>query len=338
MRAALLALLLLAVPASANDSTGFMATTGLELRRTPAIAMLSEELVIGPERIAVDYVFRNHTDQAVTTLVVFPLPDIDLSVYPDAANWNIPHRDVANFLDFTVTVAGQAVSPQLEQKAMVGARDVSAVLRDNGLDFTRYQWGDLAAEAIARLPAEARYALRRAGATTRKWDQDWPAWRLQTRYWWEQAFPPNQDLAVAHRYRPFAGQAALGGPAFRADGPMARHRGGEGPGADRRPATQRYCVDAGTAAAARRLTRRGPDSGFEAVEIEYILQTARNWSGRIGRFRLVLEKDSAETVMSLCWRGDLRRESPTRFVFETRNWLPDQDIRVAFLRQRAANP
>ena len=88
MRLALLPLLL-ASPALANDGFGGLAATGLTFGQTDAVAMEEEDLFISIDRIAVDYVFRNLTDQDVTGEVIFPLPPIHVG-YILESQWNLP--------------------------------------------------------------------------------------------------------------------------------------------------------------------------------------------------------------------------------------------------------
>lgn len=64
--------LLAAIPAFANDGFGGLSATGLTFGRTDAVAMEEERLFIGIDRIAVDYTFRNTTDQDVTGEVISP--------------------------------------------------------------------------------------------------------------------------------------------------------------------------------------------------------------------------------------------------------------------------
>ncbi|TIU61050.1 MAG: DUF4424 domain-containing protein, partial [Mesorhizobium sp.] len=71
------ALALLAMPAFANDSIAELGTGGLILSRSDAVAMESEDLYISPEKVTVDYVFRNNTDKDVDAIVAFPMPDIE---------------------------------------------------------------------------------------------------------------------------------------------------------------------------------------------------------------------------------------------------------------------
>ncbi len=71
------ALALSATPVFANDSIAELGTGGLILSRSDAIAMESEDLYISPEKVTVDYVFRNNTDKDVDAIVAFPMPDIE---------------------------------------------------------------------------------------------------------------------------------------------------------------------------------------------------------------------------------------------------------------------
>ena len=74
--AALLAAVLLAAPAAANDSVASMGAGGLVLGRTDGIEMRSEDLYVSAREIRVRYRFYNRTDQDISTLVAFPLPDL----------------------------------------------------------------------------------------------------------------------------------------------------------------------------------------------------------------------------------------------------------------------
>ena len=71
-----LALLALTSPALANDSVAGFALGALELRQTDSIRMVSEVLVLSPQEVSVDYVFRNTTAAPVSAIVAFPLPEL----------------------------------------------------------------------------------------------------------------------------------------------------------------------------------------------------------------------------------------------------------------------
>ena len=99
--------------AYANDSIGELGTGGIILSRTDAVQMVSENLSIGLDKVTVDYVFKNSTDKDVDTLVAFPMPDIDGTVYDRAY---IPDDQSDNFLGFEVTVDGKEVKYYLKDK------------------------------------------------------------------------------------------------------------------------------------------------------------------------------------------------------------------------------
>ncbi len=328
----LLALLGLALaPAgSANDSTGFMGTHGLELARTDAIRMVSEDLFIGPERIAVDYVFRNVTGAPVSTLVIFPFPSVDMSVGPTAANWAFPAGG-REFLGFETSVDGRPVTTTLERRAFLKGAEVTDVLRAAGiLDVS--PWADAAGRttdldrvAAGLPPAVAADLVRRGLLGEGEFSDRDPQWTLALKAHWTQVFPPDRDVRVTHVYRPFVGTALVMDPGA-VDGrqPVGRYL------QDAPPDDDRYCVDPPTRRGMAAMRTRTPADTYIAMEIEYVLRTGANWHGPIGRFRMTIDKGRPENILSLCWSG-LRRTAPTRFEFEARDWTPDRDVRLLIL-------
>lgn len=326
LRTVVAAALLLSAPALANDSTGFQGTTGIELTTTDAIRMVSEDLFIGLEEIRVSYVFRNVSDRPVETLVVFPLPDLDLSLGSTAPNWGFP-ADGPDFLDFRLWIDGQPVAPALERRAFHQGREVTRELEAAGaLDLV--PWGrDSYDEQVKRLAPGVLDRLRRAGLVQEGEDENTPQWHLQNRYHWRQTFPVGRDVAVRHVYKPFVGTAILGPDVTGIDGRgvVGRFVGEPADNGDR------YCLDAGTRRALAAAQTRNPAerAEFGAAEIEYILTTARNWRGPIGRFRLTLDKGAADNIISLCWDG-LNKTGPTTFESTKTDFVPDRDIKLLY--------
>ena len=93
--------------ALANDTTAVLKTGGLEFTRSTDISMEKEVLFISMKEIRVDYVFRNSSDKAIDTLVAFPMPDIEGGPMSDVSSGD---QNQDNFLDFTVTQDGEAIS------------------------------------------------------------------------------------------------------------------------------------------------------------------------------------------------------------------------------------
>ncbi|AWB23689.1 DUF4424 domain-containing protein [Methylobacterium currus] len=301
----------LCAPARANDSAAALDAGGLVLVRDPDIALVSEDLRIGLDRIAVDYVFRNGSAAAKTLRIAFPLPAIDGAQLSGSA-LSLPFGDRANFVGFTVTVDGAPVTPQLEERAYLGTNEVTGLLTRHGLPLNPLRRGDLEA-ALKRLSPAALQELGRAGLLSEPSADAESLWRSEAKFHWEQTFPAGRELRVSHAYAPVKGNHLLSAeeaatPAYRA----------------------RYCLDAAGLAGVRRLIAASPMKGqglTRAVEVPYIVTTARNWAGRIGRFILTVDKGSPAALVSVCRTG-VRKTGPTTFVWEATNYVPDADLRI----------
>ena len=65
--------------------------------------------------------------------------------------------------------------------------------------------------------------------------------------------------------------------------------------------------------------------------LEYILKTGANWLGTIGKFRLTVDKGSADNLVRFCMDG-VRKVSPTQFVVEKQDFYPEKNLDILFLR------
>jgi len=317
--AVLLGLALLFLPAKANDSLARLSAGGLVLEQTDAIALRSEDLFVSAARISVDYVFENVTAAPVEALIAFPLPPVDA-----ARTYQVGTDRPAElgFIDFETRVDGRP-APAAEEHVRVYAlddgRDVTARLAELGIAGTRLAPFGVQAEPmagifaglsneeaealVARLEAEGLYADRGRGFAE-------PAWRTEVTYLWRLTLPPGEPVSVRHSYRPIAGQSFL----FADAEGEARFR-------------ETFCASDREWQALRRLAD-APMAPL-VVEIGYILRTGNNWAGPIGRFRLTLDKDDPESLLTLCWNGRLEKVSPTHFVFEAENFEPEADLLLA---------
>lgn len=312
--------------ARANDSAAEKAAGGLELVSNASIRMVSEDLRISPASVDIRYVFQNDgaEDEAVT--VAFPLPAIEgygVSQQPVI----LPFPDRANFVGFTVEVDGEAIEPELDERAFVGDTDVTAILRRHGLGFNPIGEGG---KALSDLGAEEYADLERQGIVTER-DFGEALWRYAATFHFDMTFPAGQAVTVEHAYRPVTGRAflvksSLGDPAE----------------------TETYCIDSGTKKALANVIRKAaavtyaadPDGNpglkddpldgvaYSAV-VQYILTTANNWAGPIGDFRLTVDKGAPGNVVSLCQDG-LVKTSPTTFTFEATDYIPERDLAILF--------
>ncbi|MFZ1682390.1 MAG: DUF4424 family protein, partial [Rhizobiaceae bacterium] len=123
-------LVAIAAPAMANDSVGEIGAGGIVLGRSNEIELKQEDLYISPDLVTVDYVFHNHADRDIETLVAFPMPAI--STFPDS-DISVPERASDNFLGFSVVHAGKPIVPALEQRVEAAGVDVTAELAAAGV-------------------------------------------------------------------------------------------------------------------------------------------------------------------------------------------------------------
>ncbi len=316
--AALLAAVVLAVPAAANDTVASMGAGGLVFQRTDGIEMRSEHLYVSAREVRVRYRFFNRTENDIATLVAFPMPDLLGGIEGDVALED-PLR-----MPFRTTVNGRRVATNVEQKAVLNGVDHSDMMRGLGLPLSPR--GEATMQALATLPQPQIDMLIEMGLVE---DRSWtdagvrrlelmPLWTLRTTHYWTQVFPAGRDLDVRHRYAP-----AIGGSAGSVFGDPALETGEF---ADEHAA--RYCTDGAFRAGARRMRSRGLH--LSETWVDYILTTGANWAEPIGDFRLVIDKGSSRNLVSFCGDG-VRKISPTRFEVRYRNFSPTQDLSVLIL-------
>jgi hypothetical protein len=324
---AVLVVALFAPGAEANDSSAALGTGGVVLTQSAEVRMASEDLYISPKEIRIRYTFVNDGKEDVATVVAFPLPDIDSS-YLSMQPIGTVTEDQINFVGFTAKVDGKPVDVHVEQRAIYKGKDVTAKVLETGAAInlvTAPQNTDPTPEAKQQLVSEG--LADGAG----KDEMFIPRWTIRTKLYWTQTFPAGRTVTVEHRYQPVTGSffvesMSLTDPAIAKD--MDRN----------------FCLDAATKAMIHKrldeATQRVPgDVGgpglLVANQTDYILKTARNWKGPIGKFHLTLDKLKTDNVLSLCWDGTLTKTSATRFEFSTNEFVPSRDIRMLVLSSSA---
>ncbi len=308
-------------PAIANDSTAAMGAGGLVLARSSEIEMAEETLYLSLDEVRVDYVFRNRTDSDIESIVAFPMPDIWFGLQTD---WGIPSTD-DNFLGFTVTADGQAITPQLQHRAVNDAGvDITDLLVDAGLPLAPLAnpgmldvsgVSDAVLDELATLGAVAIYGSGDSREVL-------PQWTLTSVYYWTMTFPAGRDLAVAHRYKPAVGGSA-GLFMFDSEGAVSPEY------------RTRYCVDDAFVSAVKRRQGALPTDGSEGYTeawLSYVLHTGANWAGVIGRFTLIVDKGSPDNLVSFCATG-VKKTGPTTFEVVYEDFEPRGDLDVLIVRK-----
>jgi hypothetical protein len=317
-----------AMSAEANDSSAELAAGGLVLTQSADVEMTSEELYISADRIRVTYLFTNRRAQPVTTLVAFPMPDISGSEDPIS----VPTEDPANILAFETLVDGRPVKAGVEQKALVGERDHTALLKSLGIPLAPHLRATT--EALGKLPpARATELADLSLVEVVQFDQGKgmetelaPRWRLKTTWFWRQTFPGSATTRIEHAYTPATGISVGTGITDAGSEKEAWFK-------DYRA---RYCMDGDFLAAAyrghaRARARSDGSLPFSEQRIAYILTTGANWAGPIRDFRLTVDKGAAANLVSFCGTG-VRKVSPTQFEMRAKDFTPTQDLHVLILK------
>lgn len=310
-------------PAQANDSAAELSIGGLQLVRTNDVAMESEDLRIALDRISVRYQFTNTTTKPVTLTVAFPLPDIDLS---EAESIALPSNDPVNFVDFETKVDGSLAPLTIDQRAMVGNKDVSALLREFKLPLLPIGGREI---RVADLPAATRTRLvddgllMPAGMSDNGRQQYAPGWITKTSAVRQQVFPPTRTVTVEHQYRPSVGSSPdtiLRSSLRRSSAlsqEVARYR-------------KEYCVQD---AFLTELDKRAGNSQANTAKLQerrisYVLKTGANWAGPIRSFKLTIDPGGSDRLVSFC-SGRLKASAAGSMLeYTASDFKPDADLKI----------
>lgn len=313
---------LMAIPVSApglaDDSSAVLSAGSIVFAKNTPVRMAAEDLTVSPAQVRIRFEFANPTAKDVDTIVAFPLPDISTSEF-----WGSPigtvTDDPKNFVGFKAVVDGKPVAITIEQRAFLKNKDVTAQILAAGAPVNPV--ADEGYVKLGELSKEKQKALIAAGLAEGDDNEFIPQWTVRTRFWWNQKFPAKKTVVIEHSYQPITGQSFFS--------TEYQKRTAAYDGVD-------YCFDEGTWAAIAARTAKAkatPDSAAYMISYQtsYILKTAGNWQGPIGRFHLTLDKLKADNILSLCWDGELKKTSPTTFEFSKENFAPKRDIAIIVL-------
>ncbi|HEY0105758.1 MAG TPA: DUF4424 family protein [Rhizomicrobium sp.] len=317
----------LAGPAFADDSSAMLGAGGIVLTKNADIRMASEDLYLSPRAVRVRYAFVNDGPKDVDTVVAFPLPDIDNYEYSESPIGTTADS-VPNFVAFRLAIDGRPVAAQAEVRAIQNGRDVTAKVLAAGAPLLVAIGGGY--DKMQKLSKASRAMLAKAGLVDADDPDLHPKWTTTTRFWWTMHFPASRTVTVDHSYQPVTGQTF-----FTAHGLGDR---------DAYAAYAKdYCVDPQTRdaiaaglGAIRKAT--GNDGMLNQYTTQFVILTANNWKGPIGRFHLTIDKLKPSNVLSLCWAGDLKKTAPTRFESTLTDFAPKADIKILVLERPQAAP
>jgi hypothetical protein len=311
---------LLSSSALADDSSAMLGAGGIVLTKSAEVRMASEDLFISPKAVKVRYTFTNDSGKDIDSVVAFPLPDVDNWEYAESAIGTTT-GGTPNFVGFKLTIDGKPVVATPEERAVFKGRDVTAQLIAAGAPVNAVIGGY---EKLQKLSPASHATLIKAGLIDGAGGDDpvHAKWTTQTKFWWKMRFPAGKTVTVEHSYTPVTGQAFFGTFNFTDKEQSAYYA--------------RFCIDPATRAAIEaRLAALKKKTGNEGLLNQYatdfVIVTANNWKGPIGRFHLTVDKLKADNIVSLCWGPDLKKTGPTTFEATRTSFAPTRDIQILVL-------
>ncbi len=309
-------------PAIANDSAAELSVGGLVFTHTTDVSLESEELTITPDLVVVRYEFLNNTPKPVTLTVGFPLPAIDLS---DGDNYAIPVNDASNFLAFETKVDGKPIKFTIHQTAHLGDKDISAALRKAGVPLLPI--GPQQAR-LTELPKPVRDDLINQGlllpnGTNDRGEQLYTGgWTVKTAAVRQQTFPPQARVAVEHRYRTSLGVSF--------DTILRKGlRQNSGVAAEVQRYRNDYCITDAFLAGLDKMSgsKEANTTKVEERRISYVLKTGANWAGPIKDFRMVVDKEKPDRLVSFC-ADNIKPISKSAFEVRAKDFVPTKDLKI----------
>ena len=303
--------LLISMQLSANDSTGYVSTNGIEYLKSKDIQMLSEDLFVSKKLIKVDYQFKNLSSKDVTETILFPLPRIDN--FFDGGDFANTKKLLQTF---KVNVDGKDIQPNMNVRTFIqkdentAAIDTTELFKQCGFSETEMlnPWNRKSYEYL-----DSEKKLRNCKKTEmqnilKAFKDDVIPWSSQVIYSWKQTFKANSLTRVKHQYAPLVG------------GSVAVHLPEN---------AKTYCTDQSFIAALKKAQlEQAPYSA-----LGYVLKTGANWAKPIENFKLTIERDSKE-LFSFCWAGKVKKISPTQFQMVEKNFVPKHDLNIIFVHAR----
>lgn len=335
------------LPALADDTAVSIAAGGLVPRRETRIVMAKEVLRIGLKKVVVDYDFRNDTDQDVTTEVAFPIPPYENGFVEG------PSIEEASFQSFKLWVDGKPIRYELEAKATLNGKDVTAILHANRIDIPTFgHFVDtvdakrnevIDAPDFSQLPKSARDQLVKAGLFELV-EAPWGKWTVHLQYHWTQTFVAHSTVHIRHEYSPVVGYHQLDLDTVKVSLQPAGAQKAAALNPDDRSALDdlmSYCPDAPFLRGVERQVEASSENAADLTPgqywVDFILTSANTWRRPIEDFTLIVERgkpdfSDAKTLISFCSPANGKVEKPDADHFQVHltNFIPASELHIGF--------
>ena len=152
----------------------------------------------------------------------------------------------------------------------------------------------------------------------------------------QQSFPPNQPVAVEHRYKTSLGVSF--------DTVLRKAmRQNKGMAAEVERYRKDYCITDQFLANVDKLAgaTEANTSKVQERRISYVLKTGANWAGPIKQFKLVVDAQKPNRLVAFC-APNVKPISATAFEVSAKDFTPDKDLKILvigrFCRSEFSDP
>jgi uncharacterized protein DUF4424 len=326
----------------ADDSAASIAAGGLVARRETRIVMAKEVLRISPDKVIVDYDFRNDTADDVTTEVAFPVP-------PYSYGPENPAVSDASFSDFKLFVDGKPVTFQTEAKATLNNKDVTAILTADKIDIASFghlreptgSETDYRTPDIDRLPKLEQQRLAELGLFDV--EDGWGAWTVQLQYHWTQTFPAHSTVHIRHEYAPVEGSELM---MLDTVENVFEHKQPTGDAENVKYALldmhllEEFCPDPSLLQSIiEHAKASGPEAGQLAYPhwVDFILTSANTWKQPIEDFTLIVDRgkavmENSHPVVTFCSvnNAPIEKLDADHFQMHLTNFVPKDELHIGY--------
>lgn len=303
-----------------GDNVSELVLESLLVPKTTLVSLAETTVRISSKQVRVDYVFRNTSESTVSSVLTFQMPDVE------GPYVNIDAGDTAsqNFLGFTATQDGAEVKPELQQRVYTTGLDQTGTLTESKValnplsEAAKADVGTLSQATVdtwlslgllVEDPSETGDDGKKVYA---------PTWTMKSTYSWVVALPPGKDVHITTVHANSIGSSVAFG--------LSADAGPDDPAL--KSMQERYCVDDAIIKAAKEL--REGQSAFNASWSSFKLNAGSAWSPGIGTFRLIVEKSSPSSLVSVCGASD-KKIGPASIEMTVRDFTPDKTIDVLYL-------
>jgi len=319
-------LLLLPHCASAQDATQIAAGGIISLNDAP-LTVAKEHLAISPAKVVADYTFRNDTSVAIETPMAFVVPVYTLELTRD-------DQRRQGFKDAEFLLGGSPVGFDVEARALLHGKDVTAVLEEFRIDIASFGHFDHGSPDLRRLgPRQVDHLVELGlyARASRLDDDPQPEWTVAKRYVRDVTFPPGMPVRIQLSYSPVPG--SISDIAYVATGPDDMTPPGS-LAAEAMPDIRKVCPTRAELAQVQKYLAQ-PHHFAGLTFVDFYLTGTHAWKTPVGEFTLEIDSPAAATANSFalpatCWQGQKPVVTATSWVARATNFTSQSDLRVGW--------